>query len=412
VLPNGVRVIVQEHHASDVVALQLWVQAGGRDEASSEVGLAHYLEHMLFKGTSKRPPGFVEREVEAVGGRMNAGTSLDFTFYHTVLPASRATGGIQMLADIAVNASLDPALLDAEKQVVLEEIRLGEDNPRRFLARRMYELLFINHPYGRPVIGTPELIRGLDRPTLLGFYRRHYVPETFTLVIVGAVDSRAMMEVARVSFAGLPRSGSRRLPAAAPAIVQAQRQVVERQGGQAYLGLAWLAPRLDHGDAPAVELLTTILGQSRSARLTRELRDNLRLVNSISAGYSGLEAAGIMTITAELEPGNLSAAESAILREVRRLTEDGVTVAERRRAITGRKAQHEFAAETAEGRARSIGRAETVWKLEEEEAWVDRLRSVTADQIRTVARRYLDLDRCVRLLLVPPVPPLVPPVQR
>jgi zinc protease len=158
-------VIVQEHRASDVVALQLWIQTGGRDEASGELGLAHYLEHMLFKGTSTRPPGFVEREVEAVGGRINAGTLLDFTFYHTVLPASRATGGIRMLADIAVNASLDPALLDAEKQVVLEEIPLGEDSPRRFLARRMYELLFVTHPYGRPVIGTPELIRGLDRPT-------------------------------------------------------------------------------------------------------------------------------------------------------------------------------------------------------------------------------------------------------
>src|SRR5262245_50771517 len=308
VLPNGVRVIVQEHHASDVVALQLWVQAGGRDEASGELGLAHYLEHMLFKGTSTRPPGFVERDVEAVGGRINAGTSLDFTFYHTVLPASRATGGIRMLADVAVNASLDPALLDAEKQVVLEEIRLGEDNPRRFLTRRMYELLFVTHPYGRPVIGTPELIRGLDRPTLLAFYRRHYVPETFTLVIVGAVDSQMMMDVARSSFAGIPRGGIRRLPAAAPAAVQAQRQVIERPGGQAYLGLAWLAPRIDHGDAPAIELLTTILGQSRSARLTRELRDNLGLVNSIGASYSGLEAAGIVTITAELEPGNLSAA--------------------------------------------------------------------------------------------------------
>src|SRR5262245_63784237 len=124
VLPNGVRVIVQEHHASDVVALQLWVQAGGRDEASGELGLAHYLEHMLFKGTSTRPPGFVEREVEAIGGRMNAGTSWDYTFYHTVVPSRNASSGIEMLADVAVNASLEEGLLEAEKQVVLGELRL------------------------------------------------------------------------------------------------------------------------------------------------------------------------------------------------------------------------------------------------------------------------------------------------
>src|SRR6184192_1690589 len=135
ILANGVRVVVQEFHASDVVAVQLWVGVGARDEASSELGLAHYLEHMLFKGTPTRPVGFVEREVEGVGGRINAGTSWDYTFYHTVLPARQAEAGIAMLVDVGVNASLEASLLEAEKQVVLEEMRLNEDNPRRFLVR-------------------------------------------------------------------------------------------------------------------------------------------------------------------------------------------------------------------------------------------------------------------------------------
>ena len=107
ILPNGIPVIIQEHRAADVAALQLWVRAGARDEAQDELGLAHYLEHMLFKGTATRPPGFVEREVEAVGGRINAGTSWDYTFYHTVVPARNAAGAIEMLADVAVNASLE-----------------------------------------------------------------------------------------------------------------------------------------------------------------------------------------------------------------------------------------------------------------------------------------------------------------
>src|SRR5258708_36896217 len=161
VLPNGVPVIIEEHRASDVVALQLWVQAGARDEASNELGLAHYLEHMLFKGTPTRPAGFVEREVEGVGGRINAGTSWDYTFYHTVVPARNAAGAIEMLADVAVNASLDERLLEAEKQVVLEGMRLSEDNPRRFLVQQLFASAFEGHPYGRPVIGTRDLIRGL-----------------------------------------------------------------------------------------------------------------------------------------------------------------------------------------------------------------------------------------------------------
>src|SRR4029077_8625419 len=118
-LPNGVRVIIQEFRSSEVVAVQLWVRAGGRDETASELGLAHYLEHMLFKGTTTRARGFVDRDVEGVGGRMNAGTSLDYTFYHAVLPKSRAVPAIEMLADISVNSVLDETELDLEKKVVL-----------------------------------------------------------------------------------------------------------------------------------------------------------------------------------------------------------------------------------------------------------------------------------------------------
>jgi hypothetical protein len=154
---------------------------------------------MLFKGTATRPPGYVERDVEGVGGRINAGTSWDYTFYHTVLPASRATAGIEMLADVAVNASLDATLLEAEKQVVLEEMRLNEDTPQRFLVRQLFLSSFEGHPYGRPVIGRPELVTALSRETLLGFYRRHYGPEAFALVVVGAVNPEQVLRVARAT---------------------------------------------------------------------------------------------------------------------------------------------------------------------------------------------------------------------
>jgi zinc protease len=146
ILPNGIPVIIQEHRASDVVAVQLWVRAGSRDEAAAELGLAHYLEHMLFKGTTTRPPGFVEREVEGVGGRINAGTSWDYTFYHTVLPARKVVAAIDMMADVGVNASLEASLLEAEKQVVIEEMRLNDDSPRRFLVRQLFAAAYDGHP--------------------------------------------------------------------------------------------------------------------------------------------------------------------------------------------------------------------------------------------------------------------------
>jgi zinc protease len=401
VLANGIPVIVQEHRGSDVVALQLWVRAGARDESAAELGLAHYLEHMLFRGTTSRPPGFVERDVEGVGGRMNAGTSWDYTFYYVTLPARRVVPGLEMLADIAVNATLDDDVLEKEKEVVLEEMRLGDDNPRRRLGRQLYTQLFEGHPYGRQVIGTPELVQGLTRDTLASFYRRHYVPEAFAVVVVGAVDPQQVLATASATFGRLPRRGVARLPVAPPPPFRPQRQQLTHPGGHAHLGMAWPATRLDHADAPALDLLVSILGRSRSSRLVQALRERDGLVVSVDASFSALEGAGALTVSALVPPANLERAEAQILTEIRRIRDAGVTDAELRRAITAAEAEHEFETETAEGRARALGHAETIWTLEDELAYVNRIRSVTAVQVRAVARRYLDPERYTRLALLP-----------
>lgn len=404
VLPNGIPVIIQEHRASDVVAVQLWVRAGSRDEAASELGLAHYLEHMLFKGTATRPPGFVEREVEGVGGRINAGTSWDYTFYYTVLPARQLVPAIEMMADVGVNASLEASLLEAEKQVVLEEMRLNDDGPRRVLVRQLFAAAYDGHPYGRPVIGHAELITALTRETLASFYRRHYVPEMFTLVVVGAVDPDEVLRAARATFGTLPRSGAGRLPPPPAVALHPVRQETVRPGAQAHLGLAWQAPRLDHADTPPLDLLMSILGRTKASRLVASLRERQGIVSSINSSLSAMEGAGLILITAQLDVAQLPRAEAEILAELRRVRDGGVTSTELRRAITAAEVDHEFSTETAEGRARSYGRAETIWRLEEELVYVDRIRSVTAAQVQAVARRYLDPERYVRIALVPPRP--------
>ena len=402
VLANGIPVVIQEHRGSEVVALQLWVRAGARDETAAELGLAHYLEHMLFRGTTARPRGFVERDVEGVGGRMNAGTSWDYTYYYVTLPAKRLVPGLEMLADIAVNATLDADVLEKEKEVVLEEMRLSDDNPRRQLGRQLYTQLFDGHPYGRQVIGTPELVRGLTRETLTSFYRRHYVPEAFVVVIVGAVDPRQVLATAATTFGQLPRSGVTRLPVAPPPAFRPQRQELAHPGAHAHLGMAWPATRLDHADTPALDLLVSMLGRSRSSRLVQALRERDGLVVSIGASFSAMESAGAVTVSAQMPPANLERTEAAILAEIRRIRDAGITDAELRRAITAAEAEHEFETETAEGRARALGLAETIWTVEDELAYLTRIRSVTATQVRAVARRYLDPERYTRLALLPP----------
>jgi zinc protease len=394
------RIVIQEHRSSDVVALQLWVRAGARDERSSELGFAHYLEHMLFKGTTTRPGRSIESEVEGIGGRINAGTSLDYTYYHMVIPAQHAEAGIETLADISMNASLENRALENEKRVVLEEMKFGEDNPTRFLVRQLFAAAFPEHPYGRAVIGQPDAIRTLTREQLLGFYRRYYVPEAFTLVVVGAVRRDAVLAAARRAFYSAPQASSR-VPVPLPVRAGEVHLEIPRSIGHAYLAMGWLAPGIDHVDTPAVDLVVSILGQTRGSRLTQTLREDLGIVNDISTGYSPLEWAGLISITAQLDPADLDRTEAAVLAEIARLRTEGVTEAERRRAVTAAESRRAFLTETAEGRAWALGQAETIWRLEDEQAYVDRLRSVTSEQLRAVVGRYFDPRGYARVVFVP-----------
>jgi zinc protease len=390
VLPNGARLVVQEHRTSDIVALQLWVGVGSRDEGPEERGFAHFAEHMLFKGTETLPRGFVDREVEAVGGRTNAGTSYDYTYYYMLLPAARAVRGIEVLADIAVNSRFDPDELDREREVVFEEMRLGEDNPRSALYRRLYDLVFHGHAYGRPVLGDPAALRSATRATLREFYRRHYTPENMTLVVAGPVDPAAIRAAAAGSLGRIPRTGQVRVrPAPPEPIGTARTRIVERPERQAALGLGFLAPPLGHDDMAAVDLLAHILGGSTSSRLNQALRERRRLVSSVSAGYSALERGGVLSVTAQFEPADEARVETEIIEELRRLRDSGVTTEELARAVTAAEADRLFSEETVEGLALAYGRAETIWGLEEHRRYLDRVRAVTRDDIQAAARRYL-----------------------
>jgi predicted Zn-dependent peptidase len=200
----------------------------------------------------------------------------------------------------------------------------------------------------------------------------------------------------------MPRTGFRRLPAPAAVAPRAHADTVVRPGAAAYLGMAWAGPRLDAADTPAVDLLVTILGQTRSSRLVQELRERTRLVSGVRAGFAAMEGAGAVTVTAQVEPAKLAAAEAAVLAELHRMRDHGVTEAERLRAVTRAEAEHAFSAETVEGRAVMLGRGETMWTLADELAYVRRVRAVTADEIRAAARRYLDPRQYIRVTLVPP----------
>ena len=402
VLANGVVLITLEHRASEVVALQLWMRVGGRDESAEELGLSHYLEHMLFKGTPTRPPGSIDRLVEGLGGRSNAFTSYDYTHYDLVVPAKELRAGVELLADIAVNASFDPAEMDAERKVVLEEMRLTEDNAENYLNRRQFELAYEPHPYGRSLLGPPDTIRALTRETLSRYYKKTYVPRHMVLVIVGAVTPSAARAAALATFGRLPDAPAFRADVPVLRPLQRKREVdVRRPEQQAFLSVAWRTTPVNERDVYAADLLTYILGDSPSSRLNQTVRERERLVFSIESNYSAWERAGLVNVSARLEPGNLDRTEASILGVVKGVREEGVTEAELGRAIVTAEANYAFDIETAEGLAKTYGQAETTWTLENELAYLSRLREVTAAGVQAAARKYFGDDNYARVRFVP-----------
>jgi zinc protease len=402
VLPNGVTLIVQEHRASDVAALQLWVRIGGRDESPDELGLSHYLEHMLFKGTPTRPPGSIDTLIEGLGGTSNAFTSYDYTHYDVVLPAEQVRAGMELLADIGVNASFPREDLESEKKVVFEEMSLVEDDPERYLGRRLNELAYTPHPYGRPILGTRELIQSLTRDRLERYYKKHYVAPNLVLVVVGAVNPRDVRALAGEILGRLPGATvARPDDPPPPAVDRSKRVDVPRTERQAYLGLAWRAAPTGNEDIYAVDLLAYILGDSPSSRLNQALRDRERLVASIEANYVASAKSGLVSVTARLDAPNLERAEAAVLEVIRRVRDEGVSEDERQRAIITAESSYAFDIETAEGLAKSYGQAETTWTLEDDIAYLGRLRRITAAQIQAVARKYFGDDNYARVRFIP-----------
>jgi predicted Zn-dependent peptidase len=360
------------------------------------------MEHMAFKGTDTQGPGFVDQAVEGVGGKSDANTSLDYTSYALTVPTAETAKGIQTLADMVFRSKFDPVEMGRERDVILEEARIERDTPTTALTRGLYRLVFNDHPYGRPLLGTTATLKAATRETLVAYYKRHYAPDNMTLVVVGPVAPETARASAQQTFGRIAGTGHQRTAVSPPGPLTGRiRRTVERPEQQAHLALGWLAPRSDDPDSFAVDLLASILGGTESSRLAQTLRDRDRLVSSITMGYTALQGAGLLSIRAKLEAKDIDKVEALILEEIARIQEKGVTEDERQLALTFFEAEHAFDTETAEGLANAYGVAETTWSLEAELAYIARLRQVSREQIRLAARRLLSRTDYAYLAFVP-----------
>lgn len=403
-LSNGVTAIVKENHRAPVVAVQVWVQAGSVYETEKERGITHLIEHMIFKGTEKRGPGEVAREIESVGGSINAYTSLDYTVYHCIVPKQFMNNAMDVLCDAVFHPSFDPEELEREKKVVLEEIRMRDDRPKARLSRLLMETAYKAHPYGIPVIGYPETVESFEREDILAYMERRYKPSQIAVVVVGDVETSQVMSVIQDTFGSVTEKEPQEFiyPSEprqdAPRIAMEAMEIQEGYLAVAFSGL----PGFNSPDVPALDVLSAILGKGESSRLTSSLRNRLQLVHSINAVSLTPAGPGIFEITASLDPEKIREALSQIFREIFLLKNEKIIEQELERAKVQVETDFVYSQETMEGEARKLGVFETLsGDPHAEKFYLKKVREVTAQDIQGIAGQIFKQENISVVMVIP-----------
>jgi len=404
-LDSGLRVVLKESHAAPVVAFQFWIGAGAAVERPADAGMAHVLEHMLFKGTSRRGVGRIAKDVERAGGYINAWTSHDETVCHLTIASRFADQGLDVLADAVFDPTIDAGELGREIRVVVEEIRMGRDNPGRMVTEQLFGQVFRGHPYGRPVIGCERTVPRFTRARVRGFHRRWYAPGNLLLVVVGDFEEQRMLAGIREIAGNRRDAGATRPPGIAALPVQRRMRgaVAESPVTEASFAIGFPMPGMIHEDIPALDLLAAVLGQGVSSRLETRIRRGRGLVNDISAlAYSSRDA-GVFAVFGSCTPGRIAPATRAVVEELRRVCREPVLPREMAKARALIEADSIYSDETVDGQARKLGHFCThAGDIDFERRYLAGLAAVSPAALLQVARRTIIPSRSSIAAVLPP----------
>lgn len=401
-LDNGMRIIVQEDARAPVMVSQVWYRAGSMDEFNGTTGVAHVLEHMMFKGTRDVPPGEFSKRIAAAGGRENAFTSRDHTAYFQQMQKDRLELSMKLEADRMANLVISDELFAKEIQVVMEERRLRtDDQPQSVVYERLMSTAYQTHPYRRPIIGWMDDLQNMTAQDARDWYTRWYAPNNATLVVAGDVKADEVIALAKKYFGPLPAKAlPERKPQTEVEQIGGKRIVVKAPAKLPYLLMAWHAPSLrdwqKETDPYALQILMGVLSGNDSARLPNALVKTQQVAVNASAGYDPVaRGPGMILIDATPAQGKTVAdVEKAIRAEITRVQKDGISEAELKRVQAQVIAADVYQRDSLFYQAMQLGEYAIAGLPPEALAKrVDKLRAVTADDVRAVARKWLVDDR-------------------
>ena len=392
ILPNGLTIIVQEDHSAPVASVQAWCSTGSVDEDQHlGAGLSHILEHMLFKGTKTRSANQIAQSIQDVGGYINAYTSFDRTVFWIDVPKDGVSTALEVLADAMMNSNLPPDEYKKEQEVIRREFAMGMDDPDRMASLLLFATAYQRHPYRFPVIGELEIYNQLTQEQVMQYYKTRYVPNNLTFVVVGDVNGEKVQQQLSDLFNAYPEKSLKPvfIPSEPP---QLGRREVHKEFATelTHFSMAWHIPEVTSPDVPALDLLSTILGDGRSSRLYQRVREEAGLAFGISAFSYTPGDPGLFGIDATLDPKKREAAEQLALQIVDEVKQSGVTADELDKAKKITQSQHLGALTTMRGQASDIG---SNWLLTRDlnfsRHYLDAVQQVTLDDVKRVAKTYL-----------------------
>lgn len=404
-LDNGMTVVINEMPSSPVVAIHAWVKTGSASEGKYiGSGVTHFLEHMLFKGTKRRGVGAVPAEAKAMGGSINAGTGHDHTVFTLSVPRENFSRGLDLIADMVQNATIDPGELEREREVIVKEMHMLHDRPERYLDELVYANVYLLHPYRNPIIGYESIFRSLTRDDVTDYYRTFYVPNNMVLSVAGGVRADEILPEIRKAFADFKQR-----PFPARNLPREPEQISSRWVEEAYpsdlvrLSMAYQGMPLLDSDLYALDVLAMALGSGESSRLYRQLYKKDHLVETISAGNDTPVDQGFFEISCLMKTNNAQAVVAKAKTVIEEIKRRGLSSGELEKVKHQVMASNIYGRQTAEGMAARAAMEEAfTGDALFSEKYLQGVRQVTNGDIRRVASKYLTEDRLTVVVLAPP----------
>lgn len=401
-LDNGQTVVIQEVRNNPIVTIDTWIKTGSIDEDDSNNGVAHFLEHLFFKGTKNHESGEFDQILETKGAITNAATSKDFTHYYVTIPSKDFDLAMELHGDMMLHPLIPRNEMEKERKVVLEEINKDLVSPTRILQENLNSMMYTTHPYKRKVIGRSDVIETITRDQVLNFYNAHYSPSNMITIVVGDVDTNHALERIKEVFNAEYKKQTKTIYPKESQLTSQQKKVEYIKTESGYMVIGFRGTPINDNDSYALDVLSTILGDGRSSVLNQVLKEKKRLAFSVDAGNSTFRDDGIFYISANFEPEKCKQVQSAIFDEIKNIQDKGVSDEQLSLAKNIIERNTYYSRESITNIATEIGYTMALTNdIKFYDTYLDKIKSVSKDEVKRVANKYLGENRSAVSIILP-----------